>query len=79
MYRLPLPLALPDDEAERLADLGEAVAGLRVTRLGTAERLDGYQKLQELARGCGSTSGIACDVVRWMRTPQTQRSRRPPR
>ena len=73
-YRVPLPLKVSDDDAERLADLAEALSGVRVVRLGKTERIHGRQKLDDLAKRCGSISGLACDVVRWMRTPQAQRT-----
>jgi hypothetical protein len=74
LYRVPLPLKVSDDVAERLADLAEAISGVRVVRLGLTERIHGRQKLDDLAKRCGNVSGLACDVVRWMHTQQAQRT-----
>jgi WD40 repeat protein len=74
LYRVPLPQKVSDDDARRLADLAEAISGLRVARLGLTERIAGRPKLDELSQRCGKTPGLACDVVRWMRAPQEQRT-----
>jgi WD40 repeat protein len=63
LYRLPLPV-FDDDDAERLADLGEAIAGVSVDRLGVTKSVDGLQSLADLAARCKGVAGSACDLVR---------------
>jgi len=74
LYRLPLPLEISDDDAERLADIADAVAGVRVVQLGTTERVDGGPELEKLARECSATRGLACDVVTWLKAPPDRRT-----
>ena len=45
-----------------------------MVRPGLTERIHGRQKLDDIAKRCGNTRGLACDVVRWIRTPQEQRT-----
>jgi WD40 repeat protein len=73
LYRIPLP-SLDDDDAERLAALGEAIAGAGIDRLGVTTPVDGIEALATLADQCGAIQSPTCDIVRWLRTPPEKRS-----
>jgi WD40 repeat protein len=73
LYRVPLPL-IEDADTERLAGLGEAIAGYRVDRLGVTEPVDGIKALVDLERRCRDVRGPTCQVVRWLRTAEEKRT-----
>ncbi len=74
LYRVPLPFIEDDDEAARLADLAEALAGVRVERLGSTEEVSGPRALADLQKRCEGNSGPACGIVRWLRTAPGKRT-----
>jgi WD40 repeat protein len=73
LHRIPLP-SVPDDDAELLAQLAEAIAGVRVDRLGTTEPVDGTKTLSDLARQCRAVKSEACRIVTWFVTPAATRT-----
>ncbi len=73
LYRVPLP-TIEDADAEILAALAEALAGVRVERLGITEPVDGTRALAELDQQCRNIDGPTCDIVRWLRTPAEKRT-----
>ncbi|HKO57047.1 MAG TPA: WD40 repeat domain-containing protein [Thermoanaerobaculia bacterium] len=60
--QLPLP-TLPPADGEPLADLAEALAGVRVTNLGVTQPVDGRPVIDRLAKGCAGRRDALCEVV----------------
>jgi len=73
LYRVPLP-SIEDDDAERLATLGEALAGVRVDHLGVTEPVESLKSLAELGEQCRNVESPACSIVKWLRTPAAKRT-----
>lgn len=73
LYRLPLP-SIDDADADRLATIGEALAGVRIDRLGVSEPVDGIKALVDLEEQCQGVQSHACTFVHWLRTPAAKRT-----
>ena len=67
LSRIPLPVIDDNDAAARLADAAEALAGIRVDRLGITAPVGGTAVLAGLEERCRKVSGPACDLVRRLR------------
>ncbi|MEA2465169.1 MAG: hypothetical protein QOJ98_2916 [Acidobacteriota bacterium] len=73
LRRLALP-SIDEADTERLAKLGEALAGARIDHLGVTTPVDGMKALAELEKDCRGLSNPTCDVVRWFRTQPEKRT-----
>jgi WD40 repeat protein len=73
LYRVSLP-SIDDADRERLASIGEALAGVRIDRLGVTAPVDGLVALNELEKQCQGVKSEACAIVHWLRTPAVKRT-----
>ena len=73
LRRVPIP-SIAAVDADRLAKLGEALAGVRVDRLGDIEPIEGTAALARLGADCQAVGGPVCDLVRWLRTAPEKRT-----
>ncbi|HYK03526.1 MAG TPA: WD40 repeat domain-containing protein [Thermoanaerobaculia bacterium] len=74
LRRVSLPAIDDEEDAGRLATIGEALAGARIDRLGVTEPVDGTQALATLETECRGVASPACDIVRWLRTQPEKRT-----
>lgn len=74
LRRLALPAIDDEEDAERLAALGEALAGARIDHLGVTKPVDGTKALAALEADCRDVAGPACDIIRWLRTQPEKRT-----
>jgi WD40 repeat protein len=74
LRRLSLPSIDDEEDAERLAALGEAIAGARIDHLGVTKPVNGTKALDELEQDCRGVAGPACDIIRWLQTQPEKRT-----
>ena len=73
LRRVPLP-SIATDDADRLARLADALAGVHVEGLGDIEPREGATDLASLGVECAGVGGPVCDLVRWLRTAPEKRT-----